>query len=203
MNEYDDMMGLEFGDYEGFINAEMVKEALISSTAGGAAILLTSWGMTMLNEKLDLDTRIPNAYARTAVTSGAAFLLSVVAGRAMYDYNREAAMGVVGGLGGFAMATFFDGMISAARGTERLLGTPLGDTEDNIDDESLLSAYNDNYDGMSAMAALETTGVTSAPGAFSGFEAPVTTQEVLGDPSVTPEALMGLGGLASYAPYLA
>ena len=56
MDSYDDMMGLEFGEYEGFINAEMVKEALISSSAGGGAILLTTWGMTMLSEKLDLAT---------------------------------------------------------------------------------------------------------------------------------------------------
>jgi hypothetical protein len=197
MDSYDDMMGLEFGDYEGFINAEMVKEALISSSAGGGAILLTTWGMTMLSEKLDLATKVPNGYARTALTSGAAFLLAVVGGRAMYDYNREAAMGVVGGLGGFAMATFIDGMIAEARGSERLLGTPLGEADADMDDESLLSAYNDNYDGMSALASLETTGVTSAPGAFA-------------DPSVTPEALMGLDGtvvqeetLGAYQPYLA
>jgi hypothetical protein len=197
MDSYDDMMGLEFGDYEGFINAEMVKEALISSSAGGGAILLTTWGMTMLSEKLDLATKVPNGYARTALTSGAAFLLAVVGGRAMYDYNREAAMGVVGGLGGFAMATFIDGMIAEVRGSERLLGTPLGEADDDMDDESLLSAYNDNYDGMSALASLETTGVTSAPGAFA-------------DPSVTPEALMGLDGtvvqeetLGAYQPYLA
>jgi hypothetical protein len=54
--------------------------------------------------------------------------------------------------------------------------------------------------GMAALAALETTGVTSAPGAFQGFA----------DPTVTPEALFGLEGtvvqqetLGGYNAYMA
>jgi hypothetical protein len=78
-------------------------------------------------------------------------------------------------------------------GNERLTAS-LGEGDDYM-------SYGDD-DGMAALAALETTGVTSAPGAFQGFA----------DPSVTPEALMGLqgtvvqqetlGGLEAYAPYL-
>jgi hypothetical protein len=86
-------------------------------------------------------------------------------------------MGIVGGVGGMAMANLIDAAIAQFRGTERM-GIGLGDA-----DESLLAGY-DDVEGMEALAALETTGVSTAPGAFQGFS----------DPSVTPEALMGLDG---------
>lgn len=197
LDAYDDMMGLEFGDYEGmeaFLNAEMLKEALIASTAGGGAILAAGWGVKKLSETLDLSTRIENPLLRATVISGGTFLLGVAAGRGLYEYNREAAMGIVGGVGGFAMANFIDAAISAMTGNERMMPS-LGEGDD------YMTSYGSD-DGMAALAALETTGVTSAPGAFSG----------MGDPSVTPEALMGLdgtvvqqetlGGLGAYAPYL-
>jgi len=194
LNAYDDMMGLEFGEYEDlgqFLNVERLQEALLASTAGGGAILLTAWGVRKLGEQLDLESRISNPLLRSAVLSGIAFLGGVAGGRFIYEYNREAAMGIVGGVGGMAMANFLDAAIAQMTGSERM-GTSLGEG-----DESLLSAYPDA--GMEALAALEATGVTAAPPAFQGFA----------DPSVTNEALFGLDGtvvqeetLGAYAPYL-
>lgn len=198
LDAYDDMMGLEFGDYEGmeaFLDAEMLREALIASTAGGGAILAASWGVKKLSETLDLSSRIENPLLRAVVTSGGTFLLGVAAGRGLYEYNRDAAIGIVGGVGGFAMANLIDAVIAKVTGSERMMPA-LGEGDD------YMRSYGDD-DGMSALAALETTGVTSAPGAFQG----------VGDPTVTNEALMGLdgtvvqqeslGGLGAYAPFLA
>ena len=198
LSEYDDMMGLEFGDYEGldqFLNAEMIKEALLASVAGGGAILLTSYGVRKAVEKIDFINQIQDPLAKAAVTSAIAFFAGLAGGRMLYEYNREAAMGVIGGVGGIAMANLIDAAIAKFTGNERM-GIGLGDG-----DESLLSAYNDQ-EGMEALASLEATGVTSAPGAFQGFA----------DSSVTPEALMGLqgtivqqetlGDMGAYAPYL-
>lgn len=198
LSEYDDMMGLEFGDYEGldqFLNAEMIKEALLASVAGGGAILLTTYGVRKAVEKIGFINQIQDPLAKAAVTSGLAFIVGLAGGRMLYEYNREAAMGVIGGVGGIAMANLIDAAIAKFTGNERM-GIGLGDG-----DESLLSAYSDQ-EGMEALAALESTGVTSAPGAFQGFA----------DPSVTPEALMGLqgtivqeetlGDMGAYAPYL-
>lgn len=193
---YDDMMGLEFGDYgggmEAFLDAEMLKEALLAGSAGGGAILLTSYGVKELMTRVEVLSNIEQPLLKAAVASGVAFFAGLAGGRAMYEYNREAAMGIVGGVGGMAMASLLDAAISQFTGKERM-GISLGDA-----DESLLADYND-VDGMEALAALETTGVSTAPGAFQGFA----------DPSVTPEALMGLDGtvvqqetLGDYAPYL-
>lgn len=195
LSDYDDMMGLEFGDYEGldqFMSREMIQEALLAATAGGGAILAASWGVKRLSEQFDLPSMIENPLARTAVTSAGVFFLGLVGGRMLYEYNREAAMGVVGGLGALAMASVIDQAIAQFTDSE-----PMGVS---LADANYSGSYGD--DGMAALAALETTGVTTAPGAFSG----------MGDPTVTPEALMGLegtvvqeetlGGLQAYAPYL-
>jgi len=176
LDAYDDMMGLEFGEYEGMgglFDAEMLKEALIASTAGGGAILLTVYGVKKLSEKMDLASKITNPILLSAVTSGLTLMIGVAAGKQLYEYNREAAMGVAAGLGGIAMANFIDAVIAKMTGNPRMLNT-LGEGD----------SYGGNMDGMAALAALETTGVTSAPGAFQGFA----------DPTVTPEALMGFDG---------
>lgn len=197
LDAYDDMMGLEFGDYEGmeqFLNAEMLREALIASTAGGGAILLSAWAAKQVSEATNLSTMIENPLLRSAVLSGGTLLLGVIAGRSLFEYNREAAMGIVGGVGGFAMAAFIETALAQMTGQEKLQVASLGEGDD------YMTSYGN--EGMEALAALETTGVTSAPGAFQG----------VGDPSVTPEALFGLegtvvqqetlGGMGAYAPYL-
>ena len=200
LDAYDDMMGLEFGDYEmeGILpDAQQIKDALLAGTAGGGAILLTSWGVKKLNENVDLLSKIENPLLRSAVTSGIAMLAGLIGGKMLVEYNRDAAIGIVGGVSGLAMANLLDTAIAQFTGNERM-GISLGEN----DDESLLAGYGDDA-GMAALAALETTGVSTAPGAFQGFA----------DPSVTPEQLMGFSSLegtvvqqetlGNYAPYLA
>jgi hypothetical protein len=202
LDAYDDMMGLEFGDYEmeGILpDAQQIKDALLAGSAGGGAILLTSWGVKKLNEKVQFLSKIEHPLLRSAVTSGIALMAGLIGGKMVFEYNRDAAIGIVGGVSGLAMANLLDTAIAQFTGNERM-GISLGEN----DDESLLSGYGDDS-GMAALAALEATGVSTAPGAFQGFS----------DPSVTPEALMGfsglegtvvqqetLGDMENYAPYL-
>jgi hypothetical protein len=177
LDAYDDMMGLEFGDFEQgdeIFSPEMIREALIASTAGGGAVLLTAWGVRMLSDKLALSTKITNPVLRSAVTSGMAFTAGLIGARTMYEYNRDWSMGILGGVGGLALANFLDTLIAQFTNSAKI-GVSLGDGDDY--------GYNSS-DSMAALAALEATGVTSAPGAFQGFS----------DPSVTNEALMGLDG---------
>lgn len=173
LDAYDDMMGLEFGDYEGLaglLDPEMLKEALIASTAGGGAILLATWGVKQLAEKLGA-AKIENPLLRAVAVSGSTFVLGVMAGRQVMKYNLNAGIGIIGAIGGMAMANLLDAGIAQVTGNARIFSA-LGD--------DMLSEYSES-DGMAALAALETTDVESAPGAFSGFA----------DPSVTPEQLMG------------
>lgn len=179
--QYDDMDGLEYGDLGGFIDMEMLKDTLVAGIAGGGALMLTSYVNNMLVEKVDFLQR-DDENMQKVQTGAVQVVVGLVAGRAMLDYSREAAMGIIGGLAAVGVANIVNGFLKDK-------AIPFS----GMDDESLLSDYGD---GMEALAALETTGVTTAPGAFQG----------LGDPTVTPEALMGtvvqqetLGG---YAPYL-
>lgn len=188
LDAYDDMMGLELGQV--LPTMEMVKEGMTAAVSGGGAILLTTYGIKMAADKLELESRVENPLLRSLITSGTMFLIGLSGGRFLYDTNKEAAMGVVGGLGGMAAANLIDALISQVTGNERMLPA-LGEGDYN--------SYGAG-DGMEALAALETTGVTSAPGAFSGAFA---------DPTVTPEALMGFQGtvvqeetLGGYAPHL-
>ncbi len=188
LDAYDDMMGLEYGDgvLDGMFDPEMLKEALIASTAGGGAILLATWGVKQLAPMVGLD-KITNPLLRTAVVSGATFMAGLMAGRQVMRYNMNAGIGIVGGIGGIALANLLDAALSQMTDKPRMFAA-LGD-----------GGFMGSDDGMDALAALETTSVESAPGAFSGFA----------DPTVTPEQLMGLEAavvqqetLGGYAPYL-
>jgi hypothetical protein len=188
MAGYDDMMGLEFGEFGAFLDGQMVKDALMAAAAGGVAILA---GAYALNKLLDMEWVPAVVKDNRKVVIGASMIaLGVVGGRYAYNMGKpEWAMGILGGLGALGVANIINNYLGA--NTVALAG-------DDSGDESLLS----NYNGMAALAALEATSVQEAAGAFSG----------LGDPTVTPEALMGFGGfdgtvvqsetLGSYAPYL-
>lgn len=189
LDAYDDMMGLEYGEgmLDGLLDPEMLKEALIASTAGGGAILLSTWAVKQLWEKSGLEGKIANPLAKTALLSGATFMLGLAAGRGVMKYNMNAGIGIVGGIGGIALANFLDAAFSQMTGQPRMFNA-LGEM-----------GYMGSDDGMAALAALETTSVESAPGAFSGFA----------DPTVTPEQLMGFDAaivqqetLGGYAPWL-
>lgn len=178
---YDDMMDLDmYDDGMGeFMTMDMVRDQLIAAGAGGGAILLASWLAPMLPVPEGWSGTVKGSRLRAAVAAVGGMLM----GRALWDYNRDAAMAVLGGVTGLAIAQVADSFFDLSL----LGGTPLGETpmDMELSNESLLSAY-DN-DGMAALRSLEamgTTGVTSAPGAFAGFA----------DPTVTPEALFGLSG---------
>jgi hypothetical protein len=169
---YDDMMDLDmYDDGMGeFMTMDMVRDQLLAASAGGGALMVASWLTPMLPVPEGWDGTAKGSRLRAAVAGVGGMLAS----RALWDYNRDAAMAVLGSVTGLAIAQIADSFFEL----DLLGGTPLGETPSDmaLSEESLLSAY-DN-DGMAALRSLETTGVTSAPGAFA-------------DPTVTPEALMG------------
>lgn len=191
LDAYDDMMGLEFGDYEGFadglFNPDVLKQALVATSAGGAAALATIWGAKQLAGKVGID-KIENPLLRTAVVSGVALLTGLFIGRQVMKTNLNVGIGITGAVGGLAMANLLDAAYSQFTGNPRI-SSALADTD----------YMSGNGDGMSALAALEATNVDAQPGAFSGFAGP----------QVTPEHLMGLDAatvqmetLGGYQPYL-
>ncbi len=181
---YDDMMGLEFGEFGSFLDGQMIKDALVASAAGGVAVLA---GAAALNKLLAMDWMPQMVKDNRKVVKGVGLIaLGFIGGRAVYGHSREASMGILGGMGALGVANIVNNFLGA--NTVSLEG-------DDSRDESLLS----NYDNMAALASLEATSVQEAAGAFSGFA----------DPTVTPEQLMGFQGtvvqsetLGGYAPYL-
>lgn len=201
MPNYSDYDMMDAYDFDQFVTPSMLQDSLIAAGAGAGAILLASWISPFLPapEKWKEDPeKMVNMSRLRAALAGVGGLL---VGRLMWDWNRDAAMAVIGGVTGLAAAQIVDSFIqvedeSGTKKRSTLIGTPLGvlpeDVELSAADEALLSAY----DAPGAMAALETTGITSAPGAFA-------------DPTVTPEPLFGLDGtvvqqetLGAYNPYL-
>lgn len=191
LNAYDDIMGLEFGEYEGLadglFNPEVLKQAVVATAAGGAAALVTTWGAKQLSSKVGLD-KITNPLLRTAVVSGAALLAGLFVGRQVMKTNLNVGIGITGAVGGLAMMNLLDAAYSQFSGSPRITSS-LGDTD----------YMSGNGDGMSALAALEATSVDAQPGAFSGFA----------DPTVTNEQLMGLEAatvqmetLGQYGPWM-
>lgn len=184
---YDDMMGLELGGMSALLDAQMIKDAVVASVAGGGALLL---GTYALNKLLD-QSWVPQFMKdnRKIVKGVSMIALGYIGSSQIYPYNREVSLGVLGGMGAVGVASIINSFLgSNAVSLE-------GDDDLAASDEALLS----NYDGMAALAALEATSVETAPGAFQGFA----------DPTVTPEQLMGFHGtvtqtetLGGYAPYL-
>lgn len=184
LDNYDDM-GMEgFGDLEAFFDAEILKEVGMAGASGAVAILLGTYGLQAVAGMDWLKTMDPTN--RSRMTSGIAIAGGIVAGRGLYGYNRDAAMGVAGGLIGLGLAnlvgTFF---------TKNPLGTPLGETDD---DSSMLADY--DYEALNGVAGLAETGVQSAAPAFRGLQGPTVTPEQLQGAMVQQETL------GAYMPYL-
>jgi len=181
---YDDMMGL--GD---LMTPEMVKDALVGMGSGAGSIMLASYLMPKIP--------MPESWApenKSRLRAGLGILAGLLAGRALYDYNRDASMAVVGGVSGLGFAQ----LIGSYLGTNPVSGFGMLPEEaelSQMSDEALLASYGDNG-AMNALASLESTSVQAARGAFSG-------------PTVTNEQLFGLGSpvvqmetLGAYQPYL-
>lgn len=185
---YDDMMGL--GGMDGILSPEIVKDHLTGAFSGAGALMLASW----------IVPKIPTPAAWTPentvrLKAGIGALLGLVAGRSLYDYNRDASMAVTGAVAGTGLAQFIASYFDAipVRGFAALPEELA--LSGAMSDEALFASYGGG--GMNALAALEATNVQAARGAFAG-------------PTVTPEALYGLGApvvqmetLGAYSPYMA
>jgi len=189
--EYDDMMGLDFGEFDALFPMGFLQEVGIAGAAGGIGLLGVSYGLQKLAEMSFMPT---DAVMKSRVMSVAAMAIGVGAGRGLYNYNRDAAMGVVGAVAGVGLAN----LIGSFLGTNPL-GKPLGVLPEDMalgtsPDAAMLSAY-DQY----AMNGLGTPGVAVSAPAFQGFA----------DPTVTPERLQGFASpmvqeeTLGYQPYLA
>lgn len=186
MGGYDDMAGLEFGEFDELLPLPMVKEMAIAGGSAAASILAATFATQKLASLEWFKALDPKMRARGM--SGAVMVLGVAAGRALYYHNRDAAMGVAGGLVGLGLAnlvgTFFDA---------NPLGAPLGSLPEDMalaEDSSLLAAYD-----YSAMNGLAEAGVSTAAPAFQGLAGPTVTPEQLSGTIVQQETL-------GYAPYL-
>jgi hypothetical protein len=193
MSGYDDMMGLEYGGLAEWIDMEMIKSTLIAASAGGAALLATSKVIQYATDKVDFLKRA-DANMQKVQNGVIQVVVGMAGGSALYRVSREASMGVIAGLGAVGVANIINGLVFKDKPIS--LGALPEEMELSAADTSLLSQYGE---GMEALAALEATGVSTAPGAFQGFA----------DPTVTNEALMGFNGtvvqqetLGGYAPYL-
>jgi hypothetical protein len=173
---------------------EMIKDTLLASAAGGGALLLTSYGIQMATDKFAFLKR-DDANMQKVQNGGIQIVVGMLAGSAMYKYSREASMGIIAGLGAVGVANILNGLVFKDKPVSLgALPEEMELSSLSAGDSSLLSQYDDS---MGALAALEATGVSTAPGAFQG----------LADPTVTSESLMGTmvqqETLGSYAPYLA
>jgi len=189
-DDYDDLMGLDYyGGLDQFISPAMIQDAVIAAGAGAGSILLASWAVPMIPAPEGWEAK---DVSRMRAAVGA--IGGLLVGRLVWDYHRDSAMAIIGGTTGLALAQLVDSFFE----NQSLVGSPFGVLPEDVElsgDEALLNAY----DYGPALSQLETTGVSTAPGAFA-------------DPTVTPEALFGMGGLdgtvvqqesLGYNPYMA
>jgi hypothetical protein len=197
MRNYDDLMGLDMYDdgMEGYYSADMFKEQMIAAGASAAGIVLAAWALPKLNE-----TEMFKKYeepTRHRVLGLMGVLGGMVMGRVLWNYNRDAAMAVVGGVSGIGLAQILDTFFDAHLLHGYPLGAYPGSGELSSGDLAMLAAYGDDQ-GM-ALSALENTSINTARGAFQGFSAP----------QISTEALMGFGSTMvqaetlGYNPYMA
>lgn len=120
------MFGLEMYDssYDlgSFLDPEALKSHLMSGAAGGVGILAVA---TLLN-KIEQPSMITDPMNWRRTKGALAILVGVLGGRAMYDRNRDAAMGFVGGVAGLGfadlIASFVNTDASAATVNTQLTG---------------------------------------------------------------------------------
>jgi len=175
LKDYDDLAGLEFGEFDEIINLQMLQEMGLSGVAGAGAILGTTLGAQYV-AKLSFFANM-QPVNRSRALSVAAALVGVAASRGLYNLNRDAAMGVAGGVIGLSLAnlvgTFF---------TANPLGTPLGESDD---DGTMLADYD-----YSTINGLAEANVETGDPAFSRL-----------GPSLQG-AVVNQESLQGYAPYL-
>ncbi len=93
--DYDDLMGLDM--YDEFVTPDMIQDCLIAAGTAAGAILIASWATPYLPAPEDMSAE--NQHRLRAATAALGGLL---VGRGLWDYNREAALAVIGGVTGLA-----------------------------------------------------------------------------------------------------
>jgi len=110
------MFGLEMYDssYDlgAFLDPEAIKSHLMSGAAGGVGILAVA---TLLN-KIEKPTMIESDMNWRRSKDALAIVIGVLGGRAMYDKNRDAAMGFVGGVAGLGFADLIASFVNDETG---------------------------------------------------------------------------------------
>lgn len=195
---YDDLMGLDM--YDGLddmgpiYSAKMFQDQLIAAGSAAAAVLLASWSLPKLMAADGfLAKQITDEKMRHRVGAIIGIVSGAIAGRVAWNFNRDAAMAIVGGVSGLGLAqlldSFFEKQNLIGGGAAKMypLGSfGAGDDEGNelsASDQALLAAYGN--DNGAALSALEAASVATSRGAFGGLQGTV----------VNPEQLMGFGSL--------
>jgi hypothetical protein len=185
-SNYDDLMGLDMYDEGGmgeFVNGEMLKEAFIAAGASAGAIVVATWVLPKVANMDFFKSYEPKN--RSKIMGALGLLGGLLGGRALWNYNRDAAMAVIGGVGGLGLAQLIDSFLDM----DLLHGAPLGD----MPSEDTLSAY-DNYN-TNALSQLERTNINESAGAFSGLASPqIYNQPLMG--TVVNDQTLG------YNPYM-
>jgi hypothetical protein len=178
MSKYD-MMGLEMYDssYDlgSYLTPELVKEHLMAGVSGGVGIALVS---TILG-KINKPDMIESDMTWRRVKDGLAIVIGVLGGRLMYDRNRSAAMGFVGGVAGLGIADLLASFVNEP-GAEPTIRTQFS---------------GGNLSGAD-LAMLEAAVATAAPAWRPELSGTVAQTTQLSAPVVSTTEL------GAYAPYL-
>lgn len=197
MGYSDDMMGLSlYDDMGAFMSPAQLKESLMSAGAGGIGILATSAVLSRvpLADWLSSDTEAANPVTVSRIKNVIALGVGVLGGKLMYDRNREAALGFMGGVGGLAMAQLlasFAGVDDA--GAPRLTTSLAGGGLSGADLAALEAAVATNSPSWRAGAGMSGPQVTERQLAATG-----TTQEELADYDRYMGASGGYGAAPSF-----
>lgn len=159
---YDDGMGM-------WISPEMLKTQLMAGVAGAGGILVTSLLVQKVGEYLP---EAWEAQTKSRVKNAIAIGIGVLGGRAIWERNKNMAMGFVGGVAGLGLAQLVASFAPDTLSVNFSGGLSSGD-----------------------LASLEAAVSTSSP-SFSQLSGPAVTERALSAPGVTAEHL------AEYAPYL-
>lgn len=167
------MAGLEmYGDDLGaFMDAEALKDAFMAGGAGAVGILATNYALGKLPDDMLAD---PTNNSRLKSTIAVA--IGVLGGRAIYQYNRDAGMGFVGGVAGAGLAA-----LVASWMPEMFPSTSLSGGLSDAD-----------------LSALEATVATNAPGwRAPGLSAPDVASQQLQATYTSSEDIAAYGAYMS------
>lgn len=179
-SSYDDLAGLDMYDagMGGLIpDMEEAKAQLLAAGSSALAIILATWGMPKVPTPKDWTEANQHR-----LRAGLAVIGGMLAARGLWNYNRDAAMAVLGGVSGLGLAQLLDSFLEM----DILHGTPLGQYDANAlsaGDEALLTAYSPDS------GTLALTEVGASRPAFQGLGGPVVSNEQLMGAVVATETL--------------